>query len=320
MDSKRNWDGFRFIEDGKIMKAERVISLGMNCEVSFQIERYVEKLDASLFSWAFILDDDLFVEALNHLDSIFEGEISFNQASNDMFFCDTYRIAFHGRTPKQLMLHKNGRIKHRRVYKAAVKELHSRINYLKEKFKKQLQAEEYTVFLKKMEVNGDYVKAERVIKGLADFFKRENHNGNYKLVIVIEEKYENAILRALETENVAIRTVAFFSPVEDTKDGADNMGWSRIFKEFICGEDREENDSLHSKTEEDESLKEIYDRMKYYEEHCKQLEFENQKLLDLLNKQRQWMKELQSGKDWLEEQYKNLIKLPEKERQKWGQA
>lgn len=86
------------------MKAENIISLGMNCEVSFQIERYVKKLDASLFSWAFIGDDDLFLDALNHLDSIFEGEVSFNQASENMFFCDRYRIFFHGRTPKQLML------------------------------------------------------------------------------------------------------------------------------------------------------------------------------------------------------------------------
>lgn len=31
----------------------KLISLGMNCEVSFQIEKYVEKLYASLFSWAF---------------------------------------------------------------------------------------------------------------------------------------------------------------------------------------------------------------------------------------------------------------------------
>lgn len=52
----------------------------------------------------------------------------------------------------------------------------------------------------------------------------------------------------------------------------------------------------------------------------KQLEFENQRLVALLEKQNQWMKELQSGKDWLEEQYKNLIKLPEEERQKLGQA
>lgn len=60
--------------------------------------------------------------------------------------------------------------------------------------------------------------------------------------------------------------------------------------------------------------------MKHYEMQYKQLEFENQRLVALLEKQNQWMKELQSGKDWLEEQYKNLIKLPEEERQKLGQA
>lgn len=31
---------------------QTVISLGENCEVSFQIEKYLGKIDASLFSWA----------------------------------------------------------------------------------------------------------------------------------------------------------------------------------------------------------------------------------------------------------------------------
>lgn len=303
-----------------MMKAENIISLGMNCEVSFQIERYVKKLDASLFSWAFIGDDDLFLDALNHLDSIFEGDISFNQASENMFFCDRYRISFHGRTPKELMLDRDGNVKDQKIYNDTIHELHSRINYLKEKFRNQLKAEKYTVFLKKLMINGDYIKAERVIKGLSDFLEKNNQNGNYKLVIVIEEKYDNDILRALETDRTVIRTVAFFSPVEDTKNGADNLGWNQIFREFLFGEDMKKDSLFSSKAANDESLKEIFERVKHYEMQCKQLEFENQRLVALLEKQNQWMKELQTGKDWLEEQYKNLIKLPEEERQKLGQA
>lgn len=298
------------------MKAENIISLGMNCEVSFQIEKYVKKLDASLFSWAFIEDEDLFLEALNHIDEIFEGDISFKAPTPDMFLCEKYQIAFHGRTPGKLMFDSNWTIKNQKIYDKTVDELRSRIRYLKQKFMNQINSEKYTVFLKKLMVEGDYIKAERIITGLRDYLEAHNERKNYTLVIVIEEKYDNSILRSLENDNLVIRTVSYFSPVTDTKNGADNIGWSRIFREILYGEKVEEDwKMINGADEQSEVLKEIYDKMKYYELQCKQYQYENEKLQELLQKKDEWIAQLQTGKDWLENQYKSLIKLSEEERQ-----
>ena len=99
----------------------------MNCEVSFQIEKYLGKIDASLFSWAFIENEELFLDALNNIDNIFSDKISCAEQTEDMFWCEQYRIAFHGRTNKKLMLDDNNNIINETLYDECISELRNRI-------------------------------------------------------------------------------------------------------------------------------------------------------------------------------------------------
>ncbi|MBO5523409.1 MAG: hypothetical protein J5986_07015 [Roseburia sp.] len=215
----------------------KLISLGMNCEVSFQIEKYVEKLYASLFSWAFVMDDDLFLEALNNVDDIFSNEISFHMPTGDMFLDEKYRITFHGRTSKEKLFDENGTIKDRGLYDETVEELKSRLVHLKEKFKEDLVTEDEKIYFKKILIEPDFEtwggkeKLERIINGLSDYFLKNGNAGNV-LVVVLERKYNKPEIKELEKNGLFIRCVDFFAPVDNTKDGADNAGWRKIIEEF----------------------------------------------------------------------------------------
>ena len=114
----------------------------------------MEPFNASLFSWAFVLDDELFLKALENIDDIFENEICFHLPTNDMFMDKKYQITFHGRTPKQNFLLEDGSIKDREMYEKTVLKLQSRIRHLKEKFKEQLVKGD-AVYIKKIMIEPD---------------------------------------------------------------------------------------------------------------------------------------------------------------------
>lgn len=288
------------------MNKNDLISLGMNCEVSFQIEKYLGKIEASLFSWAFIENEELFLNALNNIDDIFSSKISFAAQTEDMFWCEQYRIAFHGRTNKKLMLDDNNNIINETLYNECISELKTRIDYLKIKFKKQLEAKEKTVFIKKLDVNHDISRAEKIIKALYDYFTQNSKYGNWQLVIVVESAYSNN-LQHLQNEKLFIYPVAFFAPADNTRDGADNESWKAIIMDALY-------DNLKQNIEN--TYYNDIEQVREYQTKCLQYEFELQKLKLLLAEKDKWINELQEGKAWLERQYLELIQLPEEARQK----
>lgn len=217
---------------------KKIISLGMNCEVSFQIRKYVNEFYPSLFSWAFIMDDELFVEALNNIDDIFQNEISFHMPTEDMFLDEKYRMTFHGRTPKEKLFDEGGNIKDLKLYDETVTELKSRLGHLKEKFKTDLKSEDEIIYLKKILIEPDLEKwggkekLLRIIEELYDYFNNKGHERQWKLVIVLEKKYYFPELEEIGKRGLFVRYVDFFAPVDNTKDGADNTGWRKIIEEF----------------------------------------------------------------------------------------
>lgn len=292
------------------MEKKKIISLGMNCEVSFQIERYVDKLDASLFSWTFVENDELFMQALNNLDEIFENNISFNVTSEDMFWCERFRIAFHGRTNKSLLFDSDGNIINQELYDTNLAELKSRISHLKDKFKEQLQSNDEIYFIKKLEVNNDIQRAKDIILQLYDYFETYSTNGVYKLFIVVEDVYLSH-LECLEKDRLYIRSLDYFASPDNTKDGADNKGWGAIFHEILTGE-------KILKESMSENMLQLYQQLHLLQEKCMQQEFEIEKLRHLIGEKDKWIGDLQSGKYWLEQQYLELIKHPKSVREKIG--
>ncbi len=221
---------------------KKIISLGYNCEVSFQIQKFRGAIDASLFSWAFLLDDEKFFLALENLDDIFMNGIHFHMPTNDMFYDEKYDITFHGRTPKHVMFDEEENIKDQEAYDAAIAELKSRLAHLKKKFKNDFESEDEKIYLRKIEIlpeadgTVNYERVVSFINRLYDFLERQVKIGEYKLIIVIEEKYMTPELKALEKSTLFLRTVDYLAPFYDTENGADDANWQKILKEFGADE------------------------------------------------------------------------------------
>lgn len=215
------------------MKWDHVISLGFNCEVSFQIQKYTKMFEASLFSWAFIVDDTLFLEALKNLSKLFAGEIQFSPERVDMFQCKNFNIFFHGRVPYQQLKLENSDRMNEEKYNKALNELKSRVEHLKEKFIDQLNTEESTIFIREVEGIGNLNEHLKFVGELNDYLALNYPNGKYLLLIIVEEKYYSFFARYVTFPNTEVRCLKHFAPVDDAKDGADNDGWKQIFGEFL---------------------------------------------------------------------------------------
>ena len=217
--------------------ATKLISLGLNCEVSFQIEKYLGSLDSGIFSWVGTMNDEHFLQALENVDDILEHGIHFHMPSDDLFYDEKYDLTFHGRTPKAEMIDACGNIIDQEKYDASVAELKSRVNHLKEKHKRDLNSHDRKVFLRKQEMADwegkvDYDRTTAFVRRLDSILAASVQGGTYQLVIVVEKHYLTDTLRDLESDTVSVRTVDYFAPYYDTKDGADHESWQRILEEF----------------------------------------------------------------------------------------
>ncbi len=217
-------------------KKKRIYSLGMNCEVTYQIERFFGTIDSCLFSWAFVLDDNLFLEAIKNINDIFEHDVHFHMPSADMFIDEKYQITFHGRTNKQEMFNEEDQIIDMNKYNDAIAELTSRIDHLKTKWKKQTSCEDKTVFIKKLwwpDYNAQ-TDRKRIISYIEDFYNTFDSitSGDYLLCIVIEDSNCSSEIKKLESDRLWIRTVDFFSPIDNTQFGADDSSWDKILQEI----------------------------------------------------------------------------------------
>ena len=221
---------------------KKLISLGYNCEVSFQIEKFKGAIDSSLFSWAYLLDDTKFLQALENVDDIFMNGIHFHMTTDDMFYDEKYDITFHGRTPKNVMFDEDGNIKDQVAYDECIAELKSRLAHLKEKFKKDFMSEDEKIYLRKIEIvpeqdgNVNWGRVIDFINNLKAFFEKRVSQGGYKLIIIIERKFMTPELKAMEDDKLYLRTVDWLAPFYDTKNGADDESWRRILEEFSADE------------------------------------------------------------------------------------
>lgn len=217
---------------------KKFVSLGTNCEVAFQIEKYQGYIDSGLFSWAFVLDDEKFLRALENIDDIFTHGVHFHMPSDDMFYDEKYDITFHGRTPRSEMFDQAGNLINPAAYDACLSELRSRLEHLKERTKQTFASADEKIFLRKIEMQPDangefpYAQVANFIGRLYDVLSRQVCKGTFKLVIVLEKRHLVPDIQKLERGGIFIRGVDYLAPFYDTKDGADENSWRKILHEF----------------------------------------------------------------------------------------
>jgi len=204
-------------------KYDHIVSLGNNCEFSFQFFMNYKFVEANLFSWVYVLSPEKLLEAVAHPDLIFSEGIG---EPDWLYVCNKYGIKFHGRASGKELLDADGKPVPEVVARDKA-ELRERVAHLQEKFSKVLETSESKLYVLKDPVSLDYVLQmkrvlDRVVKHGYDF-----------LVIVAEE--ELGKYKGLETASVFVRAVKHFSPTEDvtSKKKADMKGWKKIMKEVV---------------------------------------------------------------------------------------
>ena len=201
-----------------------IVSLGYNCEISFRIEDYYGKLDSYLFSWSFEDSRKGFIKALENIEDVFEGDLEL--CSDHMIRDKKYQIRFH---PRYDILPKFGETTDKQ-FEEAVKELKSRIDYLKSKTINLFNSNKRVVFIIKVESRdvSNNIKYINKVKEIFDGYKTLN----YILVAVLEKKSLKKEIKDLESDRLKIRTVRKFAPIKHTDIMGDMSGWNKILREF----------------------------------------------------------------------------------------
>lgn len=104
-----------------------IISLGHNCEVSFQFFKKYHFTESSLFAWCACPNISAMINAINKLEIVGTGEF---KPTNPMWQCQNTKIAFHGKGSPRLWNENPSQ----EFFDNDLKELKSRLTHLRSKF------------------------------------------------------------------------------------------------------------------------------------------------------------------------------------------
>ena len=207
------------------MKYDVVASIGYNCEISFRLENFYERINAMPFSWSYVLDRDSFPGVLKNIEPLFAGEVRL--LDDNMILCENTNIKFH---PRYEILLKDGSVSEESLAEAT-EELKSRVAHLKRKYKDLLVSNKKTLFLFKVENKGEKSNIQ-FIKNVLEALQETYVSGNFTVAALIEKGALTPEIKQLENEQIKIRVLKQFAPRKHTDIAGDVMGWYRILKEL----------------------------------------------------------------------------------------
>lgn len=200
----------------KRKKYGHIISLGYNCEVSFQFFLKYHFVESSLFAWVNAVDCQHMIYALKNLSVLTTK--GFKHVP-PMYEDIATGISFH---PKE---------NHGETEKEEKAELKSRILHLKEKFIKTASDGKKNLYIFKCPpIESSEKEAYKDIVELYNTLKTMVSN-EFDLLIILEEKmYPNLVF---DIPNIYVRRVNFFTPYYAvTSKPYDKKHFNKIFSEF----------------------------------------------------------------------------------------
>ena len=209
-------------------KFSHFLLCGCNCELAYRFVRANGFLDSTFFAWASAGDCKDLVAALRRFDDIFAGEMTFDPTANDIFICSNTGTVAHSRySPK------GGGVKPERKasdIESEKAELRSRMNHLREKFRRQLRDDESTLVVVKLRPE-ECPEGDARIKAL-DAQLREMGGRNYSILAVCRKA--DAVHFPKEHLGYYLRTVSSYNPEwkAATEQLGDRAGWTVIWREF----------------------------------------------------------------------------------------
>ncbi len=194
---------------------DHIISLGYNCEISFQFFHLYRFLESNLFAWTYSYSLQDTIYALQHLDKV--GTNGFLLA-NSFFQCVNTKICFHGKDDPHMSLEE---------LKA---ELTGRIEYLKNKWLRICSTKDQSIlFIVKVRIQPIEQNVEE-IKQLYQTLKQMTA-APFDLLVVCGKL---ATLPDFKHPHIFVRQVKHFAPDDDvpSKRLAAMKDWEHIFFEF----------------------------------------------------------------------------------------
>lgn len=199
-----------------------ILSLGYNCEVSYQFYKKYNFVESSLFAWVNAINIDNMINAIRNTDKIVAGDV---ELAGVMWRDANTGILFHGANSD--ILHADNA-----AIQADKENLISRINHLKEKFKNAATDGKKNLYVFKYKTTTE--SADVVTEKIMALYNALNKfcKNDFDLLIVMETGFVPS-LHIENTDNLFVRRVQFFSDENDVTGGrCDRRGWNKIFNEF----------------------------------------------------------------------------------------
>ena len=195
-----------------------IISLGCNCEVSFQFFLKYNFVESSLFAWSYVGECCKLMFALKNMDVLstkgFKKEFP-------MYIDNATGIAFHSKNSKDS------------TEQELLDELNGRIVYLRDKFRKTATDGKKNLYIYKYP-SKDF-SSEKAVNDIKELYAilTELVENDFNLLIISEKQNKIAIE---SMENVFIRYVKFYTPDNKvTSKPYDKKHYNKIFSEFKPG-------------------------------------------------------------------------------------
>jgi len=205
-----------------------IISLGYNCEVSFQFFKKYHFTESSLFAWCACPNINTMITSINNLETVGSGEL---KPVNPMWQCQNTKIYFHGKgSPKEWNNNPT-----QEFFDKDLAELKSRLAHLRNKFITAGQDGKTNLYIYKCSPNEEILShdtLELLFENLYEAIRNKCSNP-FDLLIILEKRMFPNIEQALENPHIFVRRVKFFThPAHVTSKPYDKKGWSKIFNEF----------------------------------------------------------------------------------------
>ena len=205
-----------------------IISLGHNCEASFQFFKKYHFSESSLFAWCACANINTLINAINNLDMVGTGNF---KPVNRMWQCQNTKIFFHGKGKQKEWKNNPSQ----EFFDNDLKELKSRLAHLRQKFIETGKDGKKNLYIYKCSTNEERLPQETLVSHIYHLYEtiREKCSNPFDLLIVLEKDILTDIEQVSDNPHIFIRRVDFFTDPEHVASApSDTHGWNRIFSEF----------------------------------------------------------------------------------------
>jgi len=205
-----------------------IISLGYNCEVSYQFFKKYHFTESSLFAWCACPSINTMINSINNLDIVGSGNF---KPINHMWQCQNTQISFHGKTSQRLWKDTPTQ----EFIDKELQELKSRLAHLRQKFVTTGQDGKTNLYIYKCSHNEETLPQEKLVSLFNSLYETISHicSNPFDLLIILEKNILPDIEQKIDNPHIVIRHVKFFAnPAHVASSPSDKHGWKRIFSEF----------------------------------------------------------------------------------------